>query len=323
MFHSVSCHTGAMNPQELVQVGKKIAYRRNELRLSQKEVAIVADVSPRTIHNLESGSTWPHASNRIAIERALRWAPGSLDAIKNGGEPTELQQPPETPPVVKQPLPQPGAGSDVDDLGELRESIRHLDSLPVYAQRVVLDQAVDELPRAVDALDSGRRGRLVRYAFGLWDEMEDVASSALRLAVTLGDGSRVWEFCGDGRWVMIRSLYAEPGHAPFPDRAGGPMPSTMIEERFGALQELPLEIVAQIEQESVGRRIGSAEILSTFHDNAESPTGDTGVVALRTIRDDKAHDDAFDDDALIERINAGQEQIAAQEATEPLDEEWT
>ena len=172
-------------------------------------------------------------------------------------------------------------------------------------------------------MDSGRRGRLVRYAFGLWDEMEDVASSVLRLAVTLGDGTRVWEFCGDGRWVMIRSLYAEPGHAPFPDRAGGPMPSTMIEERFGALQELPPEVVAQIEQECVGRRMDAAEILSMFHDHAESPTGDTGIVDLHTIRDGKAHDAAFDDDALIERINAGQEQIAAQEATEPLDEEWT
>lgn len=172
MFHSVSCHTGAMNPQELVQVGKKIAYRRNELRLSQKEVAIVADVSPRTIHNLESGSTWPHASNRIAIERALRWAPGSLDAIKNGGEPTELAEPAETVGVEK---PNPASGA-TDGVGELRQAIRDLDSLPGYVQRVVLDQAVDELPRAIAALDDERRGRLVRYAFALWDEMGGVAS---------------------------------------------------------------------------------------------------------------------------------------------------
>lgn len=306
-----------------MNIGETVVKRRTELGLSRAAAAKLASVDPKTLQSLERDERWPHDTSRVKIERALRWEPGSLDAIKNGGEPTELQKPPETAPVVKQPLPQPGAGGGVDDLGELRESIRHLDSLPVYAQRVVLDQAVDELPRAVDALDSGRRGRLVRFAFGLWDEMEDVASSALRLAVTLGDGTRVWEFCGDGRWVMIRSLYAEPGHAPFPDRAGGPMPRSVIEERFGSLQEVPLEVVAQIEQESVGRRIGSAEILSTFHDNAESPTGVTGVVDLRTIRDGKAHDDAFDDDALIERINAGQEQIAAQEATEPLDEEWT
>ena len=119
-------------------------------------------------------------------------------------------------------------------------------------------------------------------------------ASCRRLAVTLGEPPRVWDFCGDGRWVMIRSLYAEPGHAPFPDRAGGPMPSTMIEERFGALQELPLEVVAQIEQESVGRRIGSAEILSTFHDSTKNPTRETDVGDLRTIHDGKAHDDALD-----------------------------
>lgn len=203
-------------------LGDTIKQRRLALGLKQSDAAQLAGVTVRTYGRIERSEAAGLSSLTAAgIERALQWTPGSLDAIKNGGEPTELQQPPETPPVVKQPLPQPGAGSDVDDLGELRESIRHLDSLPVYAQRVVLDQAVDELPRAVDALDSGRRGRLVRYAFGLWDEMDDAASSALRLAVTLGDVTRVWEFCGDGRWVMIRSLYAEPGHAPFPDRVGG------------------------------------------------------------------------------------------------------
>lgn len=255
-----------------------IQERRGHLGLSQKRLAELAGVSARSIQNLESGKNWPLAKNRPAIERALQWEPGSLDAIRNGGEPTELQQPPETPPVVKQPLPQPGAGSGVDDLGELRESIRHLDSLPVYAQRVVLDQAVDELPRAVDALDSGRRGRLVRFAFGLWDEMEDVASSVLRLAVTLGDGTRVWEFCGDGRWVMIRSLYAEPGHAPFPDRAGGPMPSTMIEERFGALDEMPTSVVEHIERECVGRRVDAAEMVEIFFSSGalSNQRGDTG-----------------------------------------------
>ncbi|OHQ78538.1 hypothetical protein HMPREF2708_10635 [Corynebacterium sp. HMSC073H12] len=273
-------------------LGNAMKQRRLALNLTQSDVAELAGVTVRTVGKLErSEATKVKALTAAGIERALQWEPGSLDAIKNGGGPTELQQPPETPPVVKQPLPQPGA---TDGVGELRQAIRDLDSLPGYVQRVVLDQAVDELPRAIAALDDERRGRLVRYTFALWDEMGGMASSALRLAVTLGDGTRVWEFCGDGRWVMIRSLYAEPGHAPFPDRAGGPMPSTMIEERFGVLQELPLEVVAQIEQESVGRRIGSAEILSTFHDSTKNPTRETDVGDLRTMHDGKAHDDALD-----------------------------
>lgn len=261
-----------------MNIGETVVKRRTELGLSRAAAAKLASVDPKTLQSLERDERWPHDTSRVKIERALRWEPGSLDAIKNGGEPTELQKPPETAPVVKQPLPQPGAGGGVDDLGELRESIRHLDSLPVYAQRVVLDQAVDELPRAVDALDSGRRGRLVRFAFGLWDEMEDVASSVLRLAVTLGDGTRVWEFCGDGRWVMIRSLYAEPGHAPFPDRAGGPMPSTMIEERFGALDEIPTSVVEHIERECVGRRVDAAEMVEIFFSSGalSNQRGDTG-----------------------------------------------
>lgn len=280
-------------------LGGTIKQRRLALGLKQSDAAQLAGVTVRTYGRIERSEAAGLSSLTAAgIERALRWEPGSLDAIKNGGEPTELQQPPETPPVVKQPLPQPGAGSDVDDLGELRESIRHLDSLPVYAQRVVLDQAVDELPRAVDALDSGRRGQLVRYAFGLWDEMDDAASSALRLAVTLGDGTRVWEFCGDGRWVMIRSLYAEPGHAPFPDRAGGPMPSTMIEERFGALDEMPTSVVEHIERECVGRRVDAAEMVDMFFSSrALSNQRDDAGRALHTGAADNAGDSAATSDA--------------------------
>lgn len=157
-----------------MNVGETVVKRRAELGLSRAAAAKLASVDPKTLQSLERDERWPHDTNRVKIERALQWEPGSLDAIKNGGGPTELQQPPETPPVVKQPLPQPGA---TDGVGELRQAIRDLDSLPGYVQRVVLDQAVDELPRAIAALDDERRGRLVRYTFALWDEMGGMAST--------------------------------------------------------------------------------------------------------------------------------------------------
>lgn len=210
MFRYVSCHTGTMS------TGEQVVKRRAELGLSRAAAAKLAGVDPKTLQSLEQDTRWPHDTNRAKIERALRWAPGSLDAIRAGGEPTELQQPAAAQ-AVEKPTPTPGA---TDGVGELRQAIRDLDSLPGYVQRVVLDQAVDELPRAIAALDDERRGRLVRYAFALWDEMG-------------------------------------------------------------------------------------------------------GVVELASRRVASTQDDDVDDDAILDRINAGSEQIAAQEATEPLDEEWT
>lgn len=165
MFRYVSCHTGTMS------TGEQVVKRRAELGLSRAAAAKLAGVDPKTLQSLEQDTRWPHDTNRAKIERALRWAPGSLDAIRDGGEPTELAEPAETVSVEK-PTPAPGA---TDGVGELRQAIRDLDSLPGYVQRVVLDQAVDELPRAIAALDDERRGRLVRYAFALWDEMGGVA----------------------------------------------------------------------------------------------------------------------------------------------------
>lgn len=154
-------------------LGNAIKQRRLALRLTQSDVAKLAGVTVRTIGKLErSESTMVKSLTAAGIERALRWAPGSLDAIRDGGEPTDLAETAETVSVEK-PTPAPGA---TDGVGELRQALRDLDSLPGYVQRVVLDQAVDELPRAIAALDDERRGRLVRYAFALWDEMGGMAS---------------------------------------------------------------------------------------------------------------------------------------------------
>lgn len=248
-----------------MNVGEIVVKRRAELGLSRAATAKLAGVDPKTLQSLERDERWPHDTNRVKIERALQWAPGSLDTIRDGGEPTELQQPTETEAVGKQPPTQPGTHSDeTGGIAELRQSIRDLDQLPGYVQRVVLDQAVDELPRAIAALDDERRGRLVRYAFGLWDEMGGTGASTRRLAVTLEGDPAVWEHYGHSSWVMIRSLYADAGHAPFPERVGGAMPAAMIEERHGRLRELPDSLVARIEQSSTARRVHSDEMLDMF-----------------------------------------------------------
>jgi hypothetical protein len=61
--------------------------------MTQSELADAAGVSARTNHNLELDKTWPQKPNRNRVERALGWAPGSLEQIRNGGDPTPLDIP--------------------------------------------------------------------------------------------------------------------------------------------------------------------------------------------------------------------------------------
>lgn len=73
-----------------MKVGDQVVTRRAELGLSRAELARRADVDPKTLQTLEQDRRWPQDVNRAKIEQALGWAPGSLEAIRDGGEPTEL-----------------------------------------------------------------------------------------------------------------------------------------------------------------------------------------------------------------------------------------
>lgn len=69
--------------------------RREELRLSQEALAAASDTSLSTVGRLERGQ---YVSPRMMrrIEAALGWQKGSLDAVRDGGEPTFLQPEPDT-----------------------------------------------------------------------------------------------------------------------------------------------------------------------------------------------------------------------------------
>jgi len=55
--------------------------QRSVRRLTQGELAELADVSERTIHGFEKGQVWPHNTTLSAIERALGWAVGHLSEV--------------------------------------------------------------------------------------------------------------------------------------------------------------------------------------------------------------------------------------------------
>lgn len=61
---------------------------RARRRLNQAEFAATIGLSARTVRQLEHGQPHTYASDtRIAVEDALRWAPGSFDRVTNGGRP--------------------------------------------------------------------------------------------------------------------------------------------------------------------------------------------------------------------------------------------
>lgn len=54
--------------------------------MTQRQLALTAQVDIKTIYNLESGERWPQAATRAKIEKALGWVVGSLEALADGQE---------------------------------------------------------------------------------------------------------------------------------------------------------------------------------------------------------------------------------------------
>lgn len=62
-------------------IGRRIDARRAELGLKLKELAKASGVSVEQLRAIRYGENRPRALTAAALERALQWAPGSVDAI--------------------------------------------------------------------------------------------------------------------------------------------------------------------------------------------------------------------------------------------------
>jgi transcriptional regulator with XRE-family HTH domain len=73
------------------RLGEYVKARREQLELTQAEAAQAAAVGLSTYQKIEYGyQSNPSRDTRRGLEAALRWAPGSIQAITAGGEPNEL-----------------------------------------------------------------------------------------------------------------------------------------------------------------------------------------------------------------------------------------
>lgn len=67
--------------------------RADQLGLKWHQIAEQAGISRDTLHRVRTGTDTVRSLTKAAIERVLRWAPGSIDNIVNGGEPIETMSP--------------------------------------------------------------------------------------------------------------------------------------------------------------------------------------------------------------------------------------
>lgn len=85
-----------------LRLGHLIEARRIDLRLTQIQFAKAVPMSKEGLRKLIKGSGDIRPLTKRGIEDALRWAPGSIDAILAGGEPTELSD--DSPPTGRERL---------------------------------------------------------------------------------------------------------------------------------------------------------------------------------------------------------------------------
>lgn len=102
-----------------------IRKRRLELGISARQAAEAAGIARNTWTAAEEGSRRTSETNYAAIERALRWAPGSISRIKTGEGPEPL------------PTNVPAANSPVNEADEALVRIMRSDLPDAEKARIV------------------------------------------------------------------------------------------------------------------------------------------------------------------------------------------
>jgi transcriptional regulator with XRE-family HTH domain len=117
MFLLVSCTITGMSVDEWKRAGEKIIARRIALGMTTTTaLAQRTGLSARMLGDIENARRQNFAKPTIAqIEHALEWAPGSIDSILSGGDPTPLHGEQAAPVVSEQ----------TDELARVRHIVSH------------------------------------------------------------------------------------------------------------------------------------------------------------------------------------------------------
>lgn len=89
IWHDGNVQNSDEAPEAALQrLADLVKHRRNQRRLSVRQAAEQAGIARNTWSAVEEGKR-THDKSHAGIEIALAWAPGSIAAIKSGGDPQE------------------------------------------------------------------------------------------------------------------------------------------------------------------------------------------------------------------------------------------
>ncbi len=144
------------------RLGQHVTARRIELGYRRREdlTAAVEGVSLRTLGDIESGRRQGYHRNTLAVlEHALRWAPGSIAAILEGGQPQVIVSAPAETTTTTYTIPKAAAMSHPADVA-LIQIMRSPDLTDEQKARVVRalleDQAKYAERRAAELIEQVR-----------------------------------------------------------------------------------------------------------------------------------------------------------------------
>lgn len=135
--------------------------RRLELDMKWEEVAAAAGIKPPTLRAIRNGTNHPSPLTMRGIDRALRWEPGSVDAVLAGGTPTVRERAPAGPgyeTAEAGPMAVP-TDEELRATGLQPETVEALLDMRRHVERLVAKRDEDAIRRAnrvLRALDEGQ-----------------------------------------------------------------------------------------------------------------------------------------------------------------------
>lgn len=121
-----------MDTPDYQRLDRLMDARRLDLDMNWDDLALTAKISVATLRAIRRGETDPRPITKRRMESALRWAPGSIDAVLAGGDPVPVEK-------IKR--------SPVEMQRELAERIKRINADP--ERRDLLD----EFTRRIDPGD--------------------------------------------------------------------------------------------------------------------------------------------------------------------------
>lgn len=84
-----------MEASHWAKLGQAVRDRRTKLHMTQEDVAQAGGPSDFTMSKIEQGDPGPYRRSTLAaLERALQWKPGAVEAILAGEDPGGWERPP-------------------------------------------------------------------------------------------------------------------------------------------------------------------------------------------------------------------------------------